>query len=405
MSTHCVRSKSELLEALARRAPSILIRGALRDVACFALPPGANLRGEDASASIYFAEGEDGVRLTADNRIADLSLLASPRQRALFCDTEQTSLGHVDLRNLVLEGQLQVIATGKLRQGALSATGIAIRKANTLERADTASGNGVHVLQGALTLWNQQADPGSHLTASLENIRIGAATSPVLGGGVFVSGYAARGGGRVTLERVIVESVYADSGLPRGTTERVAGGLFILHGARAASVLSTGALETFGANCVALDNWGEVGEWTAQAPVRTHGPSAIAIVNAGALGSLSVEGCVETFGEGARGMSVYADTGMIRLASVVTHGDAACGVHLTRPVRGLLVRDGICTHGASGESLVKGQIERMHADGITMIEAGAVQRLEIIGPISVRGAGAAAIRVQPDESPVQECID
>jgi hypothetical protein len=58
---------------------------------------------------------------------------------------------------------------------------------------DRPHGYGVYVLQGALTLWNMQADKNVLLTADLVNISFGRFGSPILGSGVFVGGAGDQG--------------------------------------------------------------------------------------------------------------------------------------------------------------------------------------------------------------------
>lgn len=392
-----VSTRSELLEALRETGPQIIrVHGGISDAPTLSLGPGQELEGAHAGASIRFDPDVDGLEITSGNRVANLALTASPDRRALFNDTSQPTLGRIVLDHLTLHGQLQIIASGRLRSGELRAADIHIRAADTRTRKERASGNGVWVLQGAFTLWNQQPAAESVITATLDHVRIGAPDAPVCGGGVFISGHAERNAGRVLLDRVAVESIYADSGLAPGTTSLVAAALFILHGAEAERVTCAGSIETLGANCVALDNWGIVDTWTAASGLRTHGPSAIAIINAGRLNILEIRGSIETFGEGARGMSIYADTGSVELGTVVTHGNAACGVHITRPMERLVVREGIATYGESGESLVKGHITRMPADGLSVCRPATIDTLEILGTIKVHGRGAAAIRTSTE---------
>jgi hypothetical protein len=248
------------------------------------------------------------------------------------------------------------------------------------------------VLQGALTLWNQQPDARSIITATLRNISIGEHDQPVRGGGVFLSGSNAARGGYLRIDDLDVQSIVVDSALAEGTTDRVAAAVFVSLNAHVHRVRCVKNIDTYGPNCVALDNWGEVDEWLAESDVRSHGPSAVAIVNAGVLGSLRVLGQVETFGVGARGMSIYAPTGPVQMGSLTTHGDGAAAVHVTSPLDSLTVLGDVTTHGASGSSLVKGIVNSMPADAIDVTESGSIQRLHIQGSIIVHGDGACALR-------------
>ena len=374
----------------------ILIRGQLSGLPGLALQPGQRLSAAEAGACLQFLPGSDGVCLSADNGISGLSLLVSPERRALHNLRTRADLGRIELSDLTVEGQVQLIASGSVQRGSVSVSNLDIRRADTRQREEVASGNGVRVMQGALTVWNQQTDARSRITAHLHDVRIGSKQSPVLGGGIFLSGEGSATGGRLSVDLLHTHSVHVDSGLPIGTTDTVAAAVFILHGATAQHVRSAGPVETYGPNCVALDNWGEVAEWIAESDVRSHGPSAIAIVNAGRLELLRIEGAVETLGEGARGMSIYADTGAIQMRSVVTRGNAATAIHVTRSVRRLTVAEGITTYGSSGDSLVKGVMHRMHADGIEIEPGAAMGDCRICGSVRVHGNGAAAFRIAAD---------
>jgi hypothetical protein len=388
-----VDSSSQLLEAVSSNGPSrIVVRGHFRDTPSFRLNPGQSLESDGGEQGcIEFISNADGLGMTRDNRVQGLTLIASECRRAIFNDTTCSSLGRIELKNLRLQGQLQVIAKDRVQQGHIIADGICVTAADTRARDEMPCGNGVRVLQGALTIWNQQKDPDSLLTAELQNISIGSEQTPVLGGGVFLSGSGVINASRLSLDAIEIRSVYADSGLPEGTTDRVAAAVFVLHNARVVRLHCLGAIETFGPNCVGLDNWGVVEDWIAEFDVRSHGPSAIGIVNAGELKSLQVKGVVETFGRGARGMSIYSDSGSFQIGSIVTHGDGASAIHITRPLARLTVGR-ITTHGGIGKSLVKGVIQTMAADAIDIIESGVIEKLQIDGSVIVHGDGASAFR-------------
>jgi hypothetical protein len=373
-------------------AKTLLIDGALHEIPSIRLSPGTQLAAAGTHASIDFLPGADGLQVTSDNLVQGLSLRTTPDRRAIFNDVEQETLGTLELRDLKLTGQLQLLAQDRCREGTVLIDGLLIEQAQTCARTHMAFGNGVFVQQGALTIWNRQPGAGSQLAATLRRIRIGADSAPVQGAGIFLSGCGAGGAGRLEIESIDVQSLDVDSTLPAETTDRVAAALFVLHNAHARKVRISGEVNTRGANCVALDNWGEVDEWIAESHVRTQGPSAVAIVNAGVLGSLRVLGRVETFGRGARGVSIYADTESVDLGALVTHGDAAAGAHVTRVLKKFLIRGSIETYGGPGEGLVKGVMERMTADAIDIVEDGRIEELSIRGNIIVHGPDAAAFR-------------
>jgi hypothetical protein len=391
-----VTRSSELLAALkSDSAKTLLIDGALKGVPSIRLSPGTQLARAGTHASIDFLPGNDGLQITSDNLVQGLTLRTTPDRRAIFNDLEQESLGTLELRDLQLTGQLQLLGQDRCRDGCILVDGLFIDRAQTCARPQMAFGNGVFVMQGALTIWNRQPGADSRLAATLQRIRIGADSASVQGAGIFLSGCGAGGAGRLEIDSIDVQSLDVDSTLPAETTDRVAAALFVLHNAYARKVRISGEVNTQGANCVALDNWGNVDEWVAESHVRTQGPSAVAIVNAGVLRSLRVLGRVETFGRGARGLSIYADTESIDLGALVTHGDAAAGVHVTRVLKQFLIGGGIETYGGPGEGLVKGVMERMTADAIDIVEGGRIEELLIHGNIIVHGADAAAFRMRP----------
>ena len=93
---------------------------------------------------------------------------------------------------------------------------------------------------------------------------------------------------------------------------------------------------TYGANDMALDNWGIVDRWIARDNVTTLGASGIGFVNFGSIDELRIEAPIETFGPGARGFNVY--TGSVRLGifdRIVAHGDGAVGVQISQTGRSI----------------------------------------------------------------------
>ena len=54
--------------------------------------------------------------------------------------------------------------------------------------------DGVNVWQGALTVYNFDSDADSRIDLSIDNVSIGRKYTPVLGSGLFVSGFGDKGG-------------------------------------------------------------------------------------------------------------------------------------------------------------------------------------------------------------------
>jgi hypothetical protein len=194
--------------------------------------------------------------------------------------------------------------------------------------------------------------------------------------------------GRLTVRRLETGAVYSDGGIAPGTPDRITGGVFVVSGAFVDRVRNTGPVMSYGANDMVLDNWGSVSEWIAEEKVTSYGPSGIGFVNFGTLDVLRVHAPLETFGLGARGFNVYAGT--VRSAEfdrIVTHADGAVGIQISRPVGEIVVRRGIETHGATGQSLVKGVVMSLSAIGLSIKSGGSARRIAIDGGLITHGEG------------------
>ena len=272
-----VSTTAELLDAL-QVADDIEVDGSLSGMPMITLRPGVTLRG----GTLRF--GAKGVRLTVDNRIEDVTVLVPDHEVAIGNDTRVPDLGRLTLLNVRTRGQVLLLADGAVRRGHVEVDGLAVASADMRGRPDRPHGFGVDAMQGGFTLWNRQPDPAVRITASLKGIAAGTAESPIRGSGVFVAGHGDRAGGTdgglVDVDVLRTGSV---------VTDLISGGVFVVSGARVAAVINGGPVTTMGANDMVLDNWGEVGAWTARAPVTSHGPSEIGFVN---FGTLDVEGAI-----------------------------------------------------------------------------------------------------------------
>jgi hypothetical protein len=389
-----VRSAQELMNALEMPGTQDLhIDGMLDAVPTVRLRPGQTMRAAAAGAGLRFLSGQDGVRLSRDNALIGLALRADPAQRAVFNDDQLPNMGRVCLSALQVSGQVQIVARGTLRAGHVDVDGLDIEAADTRTRRERPQGFGVEVLQGAFTLWNQQADPSSVISAHLKGLSMGRAGAPVIGGGILLSGSGFEGG-RVVATTLETGAVYSQGQIEAGTADRISGGVFTAHGAYIGVVRNRGAVVTYGANDMVLDNWGTVNEWIAEAPLTSYGSSAIGVVNFGTLHALEVRAPIETFGPGARGFNVYdGKLGRALFDRITTHGDGAVGVQISQPVQRLVVRRGIETMGGAGPSLVKGRMTMLSATGLSIRPGGVVAEVEIGGGLLARGPGMAPLEL------------
>lgn len=373
------------------RVRKIAVSGELIEAPGFSLLPGQSLRGADDGATIRFAVGADGLQLSSDNRVHHIRLLASQDKRAIFNDTSVASLGRIELRGVTTTGRVQILARGAVRGGHVEVNGLDIVAADARAESERPHGYGVYVLHGAFTLWNMQTDEGVIVSADLVGLSAGREGAPVRGGGVFISGAGDRGG-RLNVRRLETDAIYSDGGIASGTADQITAGVFTVHGAHVDVVRNRGPVVTYGANDMALDNWGVVDRWTAEDKITSHGPSGIGFVNFGTVHELRVDKPIETFGKGARGFNVYAGTvGLAEFDRIVTHGDGAVGIQIGQPIGRLVVHRGIETFGGTGDSLVKGVMMKLSAIALSVKPGGSAREIEIAGGLKTNGAGIAPI--------------
>ncbi len=382
-----VRSTEELLAAAKDgEARRIFVAASLTGVPTLRLSPGQAIAGA-AEVSLRFAPGQDGILLSADNEVESLRLATDPDRRAVFNDSAMAGLGRIALRGLTITGAVRLLAEEDVRSGHVEARDIDIVAADARGFDERPKGYGVEVVAGAFTLWNRQTDAAVTITAELTNLSAGRAGAPVRGGGIFVSG-AGDEGGRLIASRIETGAVHSDGGIAEGTPDRIAAGVFTVHGAFVDRVRNLGPVSTYGANDMVLDNWGTVDHWLAEEKITSHGPSGIGFVNFGTIGRLEINAPVETFGRGARGFNVYAGT--VRAAvfdRIVTHADGAVGIQIGRKVGEITVRRGIETFGGTGDSLVKGVVLKLPATAFSVKPGGFVRRLAVMGGLVSHGAG------------------
>ncbi|MGI4798314.1 MAG: hypothetical protein ACRYF2_15385 [Janthinobacterium lividum] len=389
-SVHSVTASTaaELLAALADPAiPDVAVAGTIAAAGSLRLQPGQTLKGTAPDARIEFPAGADGICLTRDNTVVGLQLRTDPDRRAVFNDPASPHLGRLVLRDLDVFGCVRLIAEGAVRGGHVEMDGVDVVSADARHFPEWPSGYGVEVVPGALTVWNRQSDPSVVITADLRRLSAGRAGAPVRGSGIFVAG-AGVTGGRLLVRLLQTGAVFSDGGIPPGTANRIAGGVFTVDGAFVDEVHNFGPVTTYGPNDMVLDNWGTVDRWTADAKITSFGPSAIGFVNFGTIGVLRVLAPIETFGGGARGFNVYAGTVHdAEFDRIVTRADGAVGLQISQPVGRIAVRRGIETFGGIGDSLVKGVVVQLPATPLSIKPGGSAREITIEGGLFSHGFG------------------
>jgi hypothetical protein len=278
----------------------IKVNGFLSGVPSFRLAPGQTIFGQSPHASgLKFLDRFDGIGLTSNNSVSSRTLLTSPARMAIKNDESVDDLGNLELHHVRTVGRVRIFARNHIKSGHVEVRGLDIVDADAREATERSHGYGVSVLQGAFTLWILQSDPNVKISANILGLAIGRKQAPVLGSGVFVAGQE-REGGSLHLERLETQAIYNDGRIKPGTPDQITGGVFVLEGATADLVENRGPVTTFGANDMALDNWGEVDRWHAYEKITTFGPSGIGFVNFGVTRTLDLDAPIETFGQGAR---------------------------------------------------------------------------------------------------------
>jgi hypothetical protein len=391
-----VNSVEELIAATNdNNISQIIVASDLIGVPSISLMPGQIVRSDsERRLTLTFDDNVDGLRLSSDNAVIALNLIVSPEKRAIWNDYTVNDLGRICLQYIQTVGRVQILAKDAIRRGHVEVDSMDIVSADARGEQERPRGYGVDVIQGALTLWNLQADEDVVITADLVNLSVGRFGSPVLGSGVFVSG-AGDTGGRLNVQRLTTKAVYIEGGIAAGTPDQIAGGVFTVYGAYVDTVNNNGPVVTYGSNDMALDNWGVVDRWVAKDKVTTFGPSGIGFVNFGKIRDLRIEAPIETFGQGARGFNVYSGT-VVRAEfdRIVTHADGAVGVQISQPVGTISVRRGIETFGGTGQSLVKGVVQNLSAIALSIKPGGTAQLIKIDGGLTTHGKDISPLEQQ-----------
>lgn len=381
MRSISVRTTAELVSAAATPGAQIEVEGTLTGVPSLLLLPGTTLRGGT------LVHGARGLRLTRDNTLESVTIQAPQHEPAISNDPSYDDLGTLRLRQVTTRGQVLLVAEGAVRAGTVHVDGLRVRSAHLWGREHRPHAFGVDAHQGALTVWNRQADPEVVLHAEILDVSAGSADDPIGGSGVLV-------GGRVEVSRLTTGEIHTHGGIAAGTPDLISGGVFVVTGARVAEVVNRGPVTTYGQNDMVLDNWGTVGSWTVLAPVTSHGPSGIGFVNFGELTTLDVQAPIQTHGTGARGFNLYDGTlARARFASVRTTGDGAVGIQVSRPMGELEVTSDLSTSGGEGLSLVKGVQTTLAAVALSIAEGGRVEQVRVGGRIATAGDDVVSVEI------------
>lgn len=387
-----VTTPAELASAIGAGAVEIVIDGTITGSPSITLPEGTTLRGGELA---FLAKG---VRLTRNNTLRDITITTLPYEVAVYNDTSVPDAGTFSFINVSTVGQVYIVAERDTTSVRVETLGLHVKEADVRGRAEQPHGFGVDVLQGGLTLWNRQQDPSALFTATLRDVSVGTADTPVRGSGVFVAGFGDRegrlSGGAFTADLIETGSIVTDGGIAPGTPDKISGGVFVVSGATVDKVLNAGTVTTHGQNDMVLDNWGYVKQWIATAGITSTGPSGIGFVNFGDIDTLDVQAPILTTGAGARGFNLY-DGSLTQASfhSIRTTGDGSVGIQVSKPLGTLTVHHDVETTGGEGASLVKGVQMTLKAIAFSVKPGGTIESVTIGGSLRTRGEGVVTFDV------------
>jgi hypothetical protein len=389
-----IDSFADLMAALHGKPCKLQLRTSILSPYSISLPPGFSLSGTNKDSCILSFCNGDGIGLTADNRVEHLTVMTTPAARAIYTETGLFDMGSITLGDLAVTGQVSIIVRGGTSKLNLVVDKLHIAACDCRCYSEQPQKYGVNVYQGALSVYNFNGDPDSNIHASLTNITAGSRNAPVIGSGIFVSGFGDNGGW-VQLEKLSTGAVYSNGMLPYGTADIITAGIFIVYGVNARLVEHFGEIVTYGVNDMVLDTWGTVENWLVHARVVSYGPSGIGFVNFGTVGNFVAEKEVVTHGLGARGFNQYDGTVRnIRFDSIETFGDGSIGIQVSKPVGAIVVDKGITTHGSVGNTLVKGVNMLLPAEAFSVKPGGVVDQLVVGGDLVTHGAKVSTYAVE-----------
>jgi hypothetical protein len=380
----------ELLVALSNTQPVTLeLQTSIVCPYSITLPSGFNIKGIDNEKCILSFSNSDGIGLTANNEVSNLIIQTNYNNRAIYLLNNYSDLGTLLIKDLTVTGQVQFLMRGL----SIIADNIDVVACDARKYSEQPQKYGVNIYQGAFTVYNYNSDEKSIINTTLTNISIGRKGAPVLGSGLFVGGFSDNGG-YVISDNITTGNIYSNGMIPYGQPNIITGGVFIVNGAKVKSIVNKGEVTTYGVNDMVLDTWGNVEKWITEKPIVSYGPSGIGFVNFGVVSEFEAKDKIETFGAGARGFNQYDGTiGKATFHSIITHSDGSIGIQVSKPVGSITIMHGITTHGSEGQSLVKGVIMNLAADGLSVKKGGEIKELTIYGGITTYGENVHSLSV------------
>ena len=387
-----VKNYIQLEEALSSDEKIIELVCSINAVNTIKLKEGQKLISNKKNILLSFING-GGIELTGDNEISNISIQTSPDKRAIYIDSNLEDLKEIALKNLTVTGMVQLLTRGNNKTMTVNINGLDIVSADSRNYPERPMKYGVIVYQGALTIYNFNPEEGSEIKVYAQNISLGRKHAPVIGSGIFISGFNDEAG-KIIIEKLTTNEIYSNGMIPTGQPNLITGAVFIAYGVYAKEIISNGAITTYGTNDMVLDVWETVDHWITKKKIMSFGPSGIGFVNFGHVKTFKAEDSIETYGMGARGFSQYDGTIQgATFKSIKTVGDGSIGMQFSKPVGRITIQESVITEGSSGETLVKGIIKVLKADAISVLDGGILEELNILGDLVTKGEDVVAYHV------------
>lgn len=379
-----VKNYIDLEKAIKSDEKIIELENSINAVNTLKLKEGQKLISKKENILLSFIN-TDGLILSGDNEIANISIQTSPNKRAIYIDSDLEDLKEISLNDLTITGMVQLLTRGNNKKLKVKIDGLDIVSADSRNYSERPMKYGVNVYQGALTIYNFNPKEESEIRVIAENISLGRKNAPVIGSGVFISGFNDESG-IVIVDKLTTNEIYTNGMIPTGQPNLITGAIFIVYGVYAKEIISNESITTYGTNDMVLDVWGRVGKWISKKKVVSYGSSGIGFVNFGHVKKFKAEDNIETYGLGARGFNQYDGTiENAEFKKIVTVGDGSIGMQFSKPVGKIKIIDGITTAGTIGETLVKGEIKQLKADAISVLEGALIDEITILGDIITKG--------------------
>ncbi|EFR43653.1 hypothetical protein [Streptococcus pseudoporcinus] len=396
-----VANTTELIEALTTGVEVIQISRSMTLSYPINLPKGTTLKGlaqEDGTLPSLFFSHSDGLILHGESSLENLSIVAMQDKKAIMMIPQQVEkeFGKINLKNLEVDGQVSLIFRNPTLTADVTVEKVHVNSADTRTYLEQPQKYGVNVLQGAFTLYNFNPSQDSVVTADITGLSIGSEGHPVIGSGVFISGFNDQGG-QVKVPRMELKDIYSTGLIPQGVSDFITGAVFIVYGTTVEKLVQDGKVVTYGVNDMVLDAWGLVHEWIVNEEVISYGPSGVGFVNFGTVDYFKAEKGISTYGLGARAYNQYDGTlkeGYFH--NVRTYNDGAVGIQISKKVGKIVIDGDIITHGGLGLSLVKGVNIELPAYALSIKNGGEVESLTINGDIITNGDKVMTIAMEEE---------